>query len=71
VRDGGEVAAVLESDVFLQSVAIRMESGEPEDSYFHLLPGVRRRIALHGAGESEISVAVEALNLPQAVHLQG
>jgi beta-mannosidase len=62
----GEVT--LESDTFLYAVHFDVRGFEPEDNYFHLVPGRPKRVAFTGDAP-QFGGFVEALNLRDAVRI--
>ena len=52
---------------FAQAIALEVEGAEPDDGWFHLEPGVERRIGLRGAGERAPRVLLEPLNAKSPV----
>jgi beta-mannosidase len=65
-------ALVLESTVFVQHVSISCSSYLAEDNYFHLCPGVVKRVRLEGSGEARaLKVELTALNLEGFLVLRG
>jgi beta-galactosidase/beta-glucuronidase len=65
-RGLGEVT--LESDTFLYAVHFDVRGFEPEDNYFHLVPGRPKRVAFTGDAP-KFAGFVEALNLRDAVRI--
>ena len=43
--EGGRFEVTVKTDRFLQAVAIECEGSRPDDNYFHLIPGVTKRLA--------------------------
>lgn len=65
----GEVELRLRTDTFLQAVAIECEGFRPDDDYFHLAPGIDKRVRLvplEGAPR-RFRADLEALNLDRVV----
>lgn len=63
---GSEVT--LESDTFLYAVHFDVRDYEPEDNYFHLVPGRPKRVTFTGEAP-KLAGFVEALNLRDAVRI--
>ena len=58
----------LESDTFLYAVHFDVRGFEPEDNYFHLVPGRPKRVTFTGEAP-RFAGFVEALNLRDAVRI--
>jgi hypothetical protein len=61
------VALVLETSAFLQSVRIACDGFEPDDNYFHAVPGHAKRIVLRALGRT-LTAAAEANRLRDDVY---
>ena len=68
-RDDGKVAVTLQSDVFLQAVAISCIGFMPDDNYFHLAPGHAKVIVFtpEKAGAASFKAHFEPLNWPDPI----
>ncbi|HET7401615.1 MAG TPA: hypothetical protein VFJ62_07530, partial [Usitatibacter sp.] len=66
--EAARVEVTIESDAFLQSVAIACEGFTPDDNHFHVAPGHAKRITFTPCDEaSAFRASFEALNLPEAI----
>ena len=70
LRDENGWMLELETAEFLQSVHIDCAEFVPEDNWFHLAPGVRRKIRLAG-GDHAPQMDISALNTSYTLHLAG
>lgn len=63
---------LIQSDRFLQASHLELSKFIPCDNYFHLLPGVPRRVAItaESAGENTVKGYLSALNLPTPVRIR-
>ncbi len=68
-RADGTVAVTVESDVFLQAVAISCAGFLPDDNYFHLTPGQVKSVVFkaHGPGVASFKAQLEPLNWPDPI----
>ncbi len=67
-RDDGSVEVTLQSDVFLQAVAISCDGFSPEDDYFHLAPNREKTVVFTPRKPTaSFKAHFEALNWPEAV----
>lgn len=72
-EDGPTPRVLVSSVRFAQWVRLEAGGRRPEDSWFHLLPGEERSVALHplpGLDEFPLSVVIAALNSRQTLTLR-
>ena len=68
--EGGGAVLEIDSPRFLRSVRLAVPGFEPDDNYFHALPGVTKRIRFRRSVEGiRFAGTLEALGLSQAVAL--
>lgn len=69
----GEVAVLLHTRAFAQSVHIQLEGHIVDDNYFHMAPGARRRVvarALDTAASTWVTGTVGALNSARSIAIR-
>jgi len=66
--EDARVEVTIETDAFLQSVAVSCEGFTPDDNYFHVAPGHAKRLVFTPWAEAgAFRASLEALNLPEAI----
>ncbi len=70
--NAGNVMVTLQSDVFLQSVAVPADGFTPDDNYFHLAPNREKRIYFTAAngGTAKFKAYLSALNYRDSLTLR-
>ncbi|HET7866988.1 MAG TPA: glycoside hydrolase family 2 protein, partial [Burkholderiaceae bacterium] len=68
--EGGQGELLVSSERFAHTVHLDLDGAAPADNYFHLAPGVQRRIALRPSGSVPVKGRVSALNADRAITLQ-